>query len=61
MALDVIILTNAIKAIRNVDVSQGEKANDEMAQILAEAIEDFVKSGDVVINSGSSSGTYKVT
>ncbi|APC44452.1 hypothetical protein [Pseudoalteromonas phage PH357] len=61
MALDVNILTEAIKAIRNVDVSQGEKANDEMAQILAEAIEAFVKSGDVVIASGSSAGTYKVT
>ena len=61
MALDVNILTEAIKAIRNVDVSQGEKANDEMAQILAEAIEDFVKSGDVVIASGSSAGTHKVT
>lgn len=61
MALDVNILTEAIKAIRNVDVSQGEKANDEMAQILAEAIEDFVKSGDVVIASGSSAGSYKVT
>lgn len=61
MALDVNILTEAIKAIRNVDVSQGEKANDEMAQMLAEAIEDFVKSGDVVIASGSSAGSYKVT
>lgn len=61
MALDVNILTEAIKAIRNVDVSQGEKANDEMAQMLAEAIEDFVKSGDVVITSGSSAGTHKVT
>lgn len=61
MALDKAILTEAIKAIRNVDVSNGEKANDEMAEILATAIDDFIKSGDVVIASGSSSGSYKVT
>ena len=61
MALDKAILTEAIKAIRNVDVSSGEKANDEMAEILATAIDDFIKSGDVVIASGSSSGSYKVT
>lgn len=61
MALDKAILTEAIKAIRNVDVSNGEKANDEMAEILATAIDDFIKSGDVVISGGSSSGSYKVT
>lgn len=60
MALDVNLLADAIKAIRNVDVSQGDKANDEMAQILAEAIDSFVKSGDVIVSSGSSAGTYKV-
>lgn len=61
MALNKAILTEAIKAIRNVDVSNGEKANDEMAEILATAIDDFIKSGDVVISSGSSAGEYKVT
>lgn len=61
MALDKAILTEAIKAIRNVDVSSGEKANDEMAEILATAIDDFIKSGDVVVAGGSSAGIYKVT
>lgn len=61
MALDVAGLVQAIKDIRNIDVDSGEINNDQFAQALADAIDDFVKSGDVVIAGGSSSGTYKVT
>lgn len=61
MALDKATLIEDIKAIRDIDISDGEKANDEMVQVLADAIEKYVKSGDVLVSGGSSSGTYKVT
>ena len=61
MALDTAALLQAIKDIRNIDIDSGEIENDQIAQRLVDAIENFVKSGDVIISGGSSSGTYKVT
>tara|TARA_R110002153_G_scaffold53726_4_gene149575 strand:+ start:3383 stop:3568 length:186 start_codon:yes stop_codon:yes gene_type:complete len=61
MALDVTVLAQAIKDIRNIDHTSGEKTNDELAELLAQAIVDQIKLGDVVIAGGSSSGSYKVT
>ena len=61
MALDTAALLLAIKALRDIDVDNGEIDNDQMAQALTDAIDDFVKSGDVLIGGGSSAGSYKVT
>lgn len=61
MALDKSSLEQAIKDLRNIDVNSGEITNDQLAALLATAIDDFVKSGDVIVSSGSSAGTYKVT
>lgn len=61
MALDNVGLLQAIKDLRNIDISSGDKENDELAEALVDAIETYVKSGDVVVSGGSSSGTYKVT
>jgi len=60
MALDKATLVQAIKDIRNIDTSNGGIENDDLANALADAIEVFVGSGDVVVNTGSSAGTYKV-
>ena len=60
MALDKTSLIQAIKNLRNIDTDSGGIENDQLAEQLADAIEDYVKSGDVVIPSGSSSGSYKV-
>ncbi len=63
MALVVSTLTEAIKAIRNIDVDNGAIDNDDMARMLAEAIDAYIKSGEViVVGGGSYSGTVaKVT
>lgn len=61
MSLDTAALLQAIKDVRNIDIASGGIENDEVAQRLADAIETFVKSGDVIVLGGSSSGTYKVT
>tara|TARA_R110000851_G_scaffold326465_1_gene495155 strand:- start:97 stop:282 length:186 start_codon:yes stop_codon:yes gene_type:complete len=61
MALDKTSLVAALKAIRNIDVDSGEIDNDQVMQAFADAIDTFVKSGDVIIAGGSSSGTYGVT
>tara|TARA_R110000782_G_scaffold75562_8_gene150814 strand:- start:16896 stop:17081 length:186 start_codon:yes stop_codon:yes gene_type:complete len=61
MSLDKATLVQAIKDIRNIDTSNGGIENDDLANALADAIEVFVGSGDVVVNTGSSAGTYKVT
>tara|TARA_R110000851_G_scaffold119532_2_gene247382 strand:+ start:1561 stop:1746 length:186 start_codon:yes stop_codon:yes gene_type:complete len=61
MALDKVTLVQAIKDLRNIDTSNGGIENDDLANALADAIEVFVMSGDVVVATGSSSGTYKVT
>ena len=54
-------LEQAIKDIRNIDVDNGEITNDELAQRLAEAIDAYVRTGDVIVSGGSSAGLYKVT
>tara|TARA_R110000851_G_scaffold326382_1_gene494996 strand:+ start:691 stop:876 length:186 start_codon:yes stop_codon:yes gene_type:complete len=61
MSLDKTTLVQAIKDLRNIDTSNGGIENDDLANALADAIEVFVGSGDVIVNTGSSSGTYKVT
>jgi glycerol kinase len=61
MALDKSGLVVALKAIRNIDISGGDLENDEVMQAFADAIDIFVKSGDVVVSGGSSAGSYKVT
>lgn len=61
MALDKAGLVSALKAIRNIDISGGDLENDEVMQAFADAIDIFVKSGDVVVAGGSSAGSYKVT
>ena len=61
MALDKQKLINDLAAIEDIDVSQGETSTEQLRQIIASAIEAYVKSGDVVVSGGSSSGTYKVT
>lgn len=61
MALNKSALIQAIKDLRNIDTENGGIENDQLAENLATAIEDYVKSGDVIIDSGSSSGTWKVT
>jgi molybdopterin biosynthesis enzyme len=61
MALDKAGLVQAIQNLRNIEINTGDKENDELSEVLATAIETYVKSGDVVVSSGSSSGTYKVT
>lgn len=61
MALDKATLVQAIKDLRNIDIISGGIENDNLSDALADAIEAFVVSGDVVISSGSSSGSYKVT
>lgn len=63
MSLDKTTLVQAIKALRDIEVQDGAgtSEHDQAANVLADAIEVFVKSGDVVIAVGSSSGTYKVT
>lgn len=61
MALDKASLVVALKAISNIDVNSGEIDNDAVMQAFADAIDTFVKSGDVIVSGGSSSGTYKVT
>lgn len=61
MALDKVGLAQAIKNIRDLDFSSGAIENDLLAEAIAEAIDVYVKSGDVLIAGGSSAGTYKVT
>ena len=61
MALDKAALVQAIKDFRNIDTQSQPLSNDLLAEALADAIETYVKSGDVVISGGSSSGSYKVT
>ena len=61
MALDRAGLVQAIKDLRNIEINTGDKENDELSEVLATAIETYVKSGDVVVATGSSSGSYKVT
>mgnify|MGYP000530719746 CR=1 FL=1 len=61
MALNKTALQQAIKDLRNIGIEDGDIDNDEIAQRLANAIEAFVKSGDVIVSGGSSSGVYKVT
>lgn len=61
MALDVAALTQAIEDVRNIDTENGPITNEQLAAALATAIDDFIKSGDIIISTGSSAGTYKVT
>lgn len=61
MPLNKPALEQAIKDIRNIDVDNGEITNDELAQRLADAIDSYVRTGDVIIGGGSSAGLYKVT
>ena len=61
MALDKTSLVASPKAIRDIDVDGGDLDNDQVMQAFADARDTFVKSGDVTIAGGSSSGTYGVT
>lgn len=60
MALDKQKLINDLAAIENIDISQGETSTEQLRDVIANAIEAYVKSGDVIVSGGSSSGTYKV-
>lgn len=60
MALDKAGLIQAIKDFRNIDISNSPEDNDELAEALADAIDDYVKTGQVIVTSGSSAGTYPV-
>ena len=61
MALDKAALIIAIQDIKNIDYSSGAIENDLLAAALADAIEAYVESGEVIVATGSSAGTYKVT
>lgn len=60
MALNKQQLIDDLAAIEDIDVSDGEKATLELREKLADAIEAYVKSGDILVSGGSSSGSYKV-
>ena len=63
MALDATRLKNAIKsAIDAITVDGGAITNDEAIMALAQAIiTELTTNADVVVTSGSSAGTYKIT
>jgi len=60
MALDKQVLVDAIRDLRNIDIDSGGIENDQIADRLAEAIDQYVKGGEVIITGGSSAGTYPV-
>lgn len=53
-------LVQALRDLRNIEINTGDKENDELSDALATAIDDYIRSGDVIVGSGSSSGSYKV-
>ena len=59
MALADAALLQAILDFSNLDPS-GDQDNTQVAQALATAIQNYVKTGTVIIAGGSSSGTYPV-
>jgi hypothetical protein len=59
MALVKETLATAIKALTSIDATDSD-SHDQMADALATAIDNYIKSGDVVVASGSSAGSYKV-
>lgn len=63
MALSASALKALIKSkVDAVDVDNGEKANDEVLQAIADAIVEHITSdAAVIVTSGSSAGSYKVT
>lgn len=62
MALDIAAFKSSLRSIKSVDKDKDpDEAWEEMINIFAAALEAYVKSGDVVVTSGSSAGTYKVT
>lgn len=62
MALVKQTLIDDLKALINaIDVNSGEITNDDVIVALATAIDTYIKTGDVIVAGGSSSGTYKVT
>jgi hypothetical protein len=61
MALDANVLAAEIRKIRDIQHTKGGIDNDEMALAFATAIVDQIKSGEIIVGSGSSVGTYKVT
>lgn len=63
MALSASALKALIKSkVDAVDVDNGEKANDEVLQAIADAIVEHITSdATVIVTSGSSAGSYRVT
>ena len=63
MALSASALKSAMKsAVDAIDVEDGAVTNDQVLQAVADAIIDHItSSAQVVIGTGSSSGTYSIT
>jgi hypothetical protein len=66
MALDKAPLKAKIKAAllaakAETDPDNFEATMDQYAQDIADAVDDYVKGGEVVVGTGSSAGTYPVT
>ena len=63
MALDATRLKNNVKsAVDAITVDNGAITNEQVIEAIAQAIIDEITSnGQVIINSGSSAGTYQIT
>lgn len=59
MALNKTQLVTELQAV--LDDQRENKTHAQMAQALADAIDNYVKTGEVVVSGGSSAGTYPVT
>lgn len=62
MAIDTTIITDGLKNdVKSIDLTQSpDDVHNQLLQILANRLEEFLLSADLVIASGSSAGTYKL-